>query len=69
MTVNQYKEKIKVARRFGKADLGGGSVLEYGGPGSDWRLVSTWRCSPKSVLKRSVVDVSYDPMKFSYICD
>ncbi len=69
MTVNQYKKKIEVARKLGKADLGGGSALEYDGLGSDWRLVSTWKCSPRSVLKRNVVDVSYDPMKFSYICE
>ena len=61
MTIRQYRKKIDVAMRDGVASLGSGSELHYAkGFRNEWSIIAG---------DGNVVDVSYDPKHFDYICD
>ena len=60
MTVNQFRKKVEIARKYGKAKLDNGSVLYYYGPGGSiiWSLKDKYG---------QTVDTAYDPKQFEYL--
>lgn len=64
MTRAQYRKKISVARRFGEVKIDEVTILRFSGRsfihGEEWSLRH---------VNGNVIDTSYDPMKFDYICD
>lgn len=64
MTRKQYQKKIDVAKRCGEAIIDKVTILHFSGRsfvhGEEWSLRH---------INGNVIDTSYDPMKFDYICD
>jgi hypothetical protein len=59
MTVKQFRKKVEIARKYGKANLEDGYTLHYYGPGSYWAL--------RDDKSGNTVDVAYHPEQLEYL--
>lgn len=60
MTVKQFREKVEIARRYGKAVLENGSVLHYFGKGGSF----SWSLRDKY---GNTVDTAVCPEQLEYL--
>ncbi len=60
MTVKQFRKKVEIARKYGKANLEGGNKLYYYGPGGSFN----WALHDKY---GNTVDVAYNPEQLEYL--
>ncbi len=60
MTVKQFRKKVDIARKYGKANLDNGSVLHYFGPGGSivWSIRDRYN---------NTVDVAFNPKDLEYL--